>query len=292
MNFDFMRRRKLWYIISLVIIGIGLITLMFKGLNLGIDFKGGTILHYRFQEQVSPAEVRQVLGEMGLAEKSVIQRAEEGGFPGILIRTDYLGAEQKDELRIKLQERFPSFMEEVRSNVVGPTIGKELRVKALYALVLASIALIIYISYRFEFKYAIASIVALIHDVLIVVGFFAILGKEVDTAFVAALLTIVGYSINDTIVVFDRIRENLKFADSREKFIDIANQAIYDTLPRSINTSLTTLITVLAIYFLGGATLKTFMLALFIGFLAGTYSSIFIASPLLQTWEVIFSKNK
>ncbi len=284
---DILGKRKIWYTISLTIIIIGLLFTAFKGLNLGIDFNGGTLLEYKFDNKVSNEKVRAALSNIDFAQDAVIQQSEEGGIHGVLIRTKELSPKQIVDIEDALKAEFPT-LETLRTDMVGPTIGQELRVKALWSLLLASIAIIIYISVRFEFRFAIVAIITLLHDVLITVGLFAILGREVNTPFVAALLTIIGYSINDTIVIFDRIRENMKLMQ-RTPFIELANKAVVDTLSRSINTSLTTLITILAIYFFGGASIKTFMLALFIGMFAGTYSSIFVASPLLVTWKEKFT---
>ncbi|MFW6022778.1 MAG: protein translocase subunit SecF, partial [Halanaerobiaceae bacterium] len=270
---DIIGKRKLWYTISLAVIIIGLLFIVFKGINFGIDFQGGTLLEYSFDQPVSNNEVRQLITPLDFIGDPVIQQSEQGGIQGILIRTHNLEAEQILEVENVLKAEYPS-TETLRTDMVGPTIGKELQKTALWALVIASIAIIIYISFRFEFRFAIVAIIALFHDALITIGLFAIMGKEVNTPFVAALLTIIGYSINDTIVIFDRIRENMKLM-KKTSFIKLANKAVVDTLPRSINTSLTTLIAILSIYFFGGASIKTFMLALFIGMFAGTYSSIF-----------------
>jgi len=280
---DILGKRKIWYTISLIVIIIGLVFLLFKGLNFGIDFQGGTLLEFKFAQQVSNEEVRKILSEIGIAEDAKIQQSAQQGIYGVLIRAKELSPEQIVKIEEALKEVYPS-TEMLRTDMVGPLIGKELRAKALWAMLIASLAIIAYISIRFEFRFAIVAIIALLHDVMITIGLFAIMGKEINTPFVAALLTIVGYSINDTIVIFDRIRENMKLM-RRTPFIELANKAVLDTLPRSINTSLTTLITILAIYFFGGASIKTFMLALFIGVFAGTYSSIFIASPLLVSWQ-------
>ncbi|MCG8515059.1 MAG: protein translocase subunit SecF [Halanaerobiales bacterium] len=280
---DIMGKRKIWYLVSMIIIVTGLIFLLFNGLNMGIDFQGGTLLEFKFDHPVSNDEIRNLLAEMGIAPDAKIQQSEQQGIHGVIIRAKELSPEEIVSLENSLKNVVPS-TEMLRTEMVGPLIGRELRVKAFWALLMASIAIVIYISIRFEFRFAIIAIVTLFHDVLITLGLFAIIGREVNTPFVAALLTIIGYSINDTIVIFDRIRENMKLMQ-RVPFIEQANQAVVDTLPRSINTSLTTLITILAIYFFGGASVKTFMLALFIGMFAGTYSSIFIASPLLVTWQ-------
>ena len=279
---DIMGKRKIWYTISLTIIIIGLAFLLFNGLNFGIDFTGGTILEFRFDSQVQNEDIRKSLEKINLAEDAQIQQTEKGDMPGAIIKTKELNSEEILEVQNTIKSDYSS-AEMLRSDMVGPLIGKELRRNAIFAIIIASLAIVAYISIRFEFRFAIVAIITLLHDVVIVLGIFAILQKEINTAFVAALLTIIGYSINDTIVIFDRIRENLKLM-RRETFEAKANTAVVDTLPRSINTSLTTLITILAIYFFGGASLKIFMLALFIGMFAGTYSSIFVASPLLVTW--------
>ena len=279
---DILGKRKIWYALSITILVIGLIFLAINGLNFGIDFQGGSLLEFKFDQEVSNQEVRNVLSDINIAEDSRVQQTETEGINGTLIRSKELSTQEIVEVEEALREVFPS-TEMLRTQMVGPTIGQELRTKALLALLIASVAIVLYISVRFEFRFAIVSIITLMHDVLIVLGIFAILGREINTPFVAALLTIIGYSINDTIVIFDRIRENMKMMH-RTAFEKLANQAVVDTLPRSINTSLTTLITILAIYLFGGASIKVFMLALFIGMFAGTYSSIFVASPLLVTW--------
>ncbi|QTL98001.1 protein translocase subunit SecF [Iocasia frigidifontis] len=277
-------KRKIWYTISLVILIIGLLFISFKGMNFGLDFRGGTLLEFKFDQEVSNEEVRTLLADTGLIEGAKVQQTAEEGINGVLIRTKELSPEQITEIQDILSQAYPS-TEVLRTDMVGPLIGQELRVKALLALLFASIAIIIYISIRFEFRFAVVAILTLLHDVFITLGVFAVIGREINTAFVAALLTIIGYSINDTIVIFDRIRENMKYYQRKMSFVELANKAVIDTLPRSINTSITTLITILAVYFFGGASIKTFMLALFVGMFAGTYSSIFIASPLLVTWQ-------
>jgi preprotein translocase subunit SecF len=279
---DILGKRKIWYAISITILVIGLMFLAINGLNFGIDFQGGSLLEFKFDQEVTNEAVRNVLSDINIAEDSKVQQTETEGINGTLIRSKELSTQEIVEVEEALREEFPS-TEMLRTQMVGPTIGQELRTKALLALLIASIAIVLYISVRFEFRFAIVSIITLMHDVFIVLGIFAILGREINTPFVAALLTIIGYSINDTIVIFDRIRENMKMMH-KTGFEKLANLAVVDTLPRSINTSLTTLITILAIYLFGGASIKVFMLALFIGMFAGTYSSIFVASPLLVTW--------
>jgi preprotein translocase subunit SecF len=279
---DILGKRKIWYTISLTILVIGLLFLAINGLNFGIDFQGGTLLEFKFDQEVTNEDVRSILNEINIAEDSKIQQSNTQGIHGVIIRAQELTPQEIADVEDGLRNTYSS-TEMLRTQMVGPVIGQELRTKALLALLIASIAIVLYISVRFEFRFAIVSIITLMHDVLITLGIFAILGKEINTPFIAALLTIIGYSINDTIVIFDRIRENMKLMH-KTPFEKLANSAVIDTLPRSINTSLTTLITILAIYLFGGASIKIFMLALFIGMFAGTYSSIFVASPLLVTW--------
>jgi len=280
---DILGKRKIWYRISIIILLIGILFLAVRGLNFGIDFQGGTLIEVKLDKSVGNEDVRDVLKEINVAVDSKIQQTEEQSIEGVIIRAKELNSEEILKIEEGLKVSYPS-AEMLRTEMVGPVIGEELQTKALLALLFASIAIVIYISIRFEFRFAIVAIIALLHDVFITLGIFAIMGKEINTPFVAALLTIIGYSINDTIVIFDRIRENMKLM-RKTSFIELANKAVVDTLPRSINTSLTTLITILAIYLFGGASIKTFMLALFIGMLAGTYSSIFVASPLLVSWQ-------
>src|SRR6056297_1019 len=287
---DILGKRRIWYTVSIVILAVGLLFLAINGLNFGIDFQGGSLLEFRFDQEVSNQEVRNVLEKINIAPDAKIQQSDTQGIKEVLIRAQKLSPRQITDIEEGLRNEYSS-TDMLRSESVGAVIGQELRTKALLALLIASVAIVLYISIRFEFRFAIVSIITLMHDVLITLGIFAMLGSEVNTPFVAALLTIIGYSINDTIVIFDRIRENMKMMH-KTPFKELANQAVVDTLPRSINTSLTTLITILAIYLFGGASIKVFMLALFIGMFAGTYSSIFVASPLLVTWTHRITNKK
>ena len=280
MDVDIIGKRKIWFAISGVLLVIGIIAMLTQGLNLGIDFTGGTIMQFSFDEQVSNSEIREVLSEVGIDKESVVQQTENNG---VQFKTAKLSQDQVVAIQDEIEARYPS-AEMLRTAAVGPTIGQELKANAIKALLIAAIAIVIYISIRFEYRFAIAAILALLHDVFIVLGAFAILGIEINSPFVAALLTIVGYSINDTIVIFDRIREKIHYS-KKDTFEALTNQALLDTLPRSINTSVTTLLPILAILILGGTTIQTFMVALLIGMLSGTYSSIFVASPILVEWN-------
>lgn len=281
-KFDFIKNRRMTYIISAVIILVSLISIIFQGFNLGIDFAGGTLIQIRFDKSVSVTEVRNVLSEFNLSQ-STIQNLSENEF---VIRTEKIDSEQRKEILSVFRENLTD-LEILRVETVGPIIGENLKKLALYAFLLAFIGIILYITMRFEFKFSIISILALSHDCLIVLGIFSLLQKEITISIVAAVLTIVGYSLNNTIVILDRLRENIKFK-TREPFENLINMSINQSLSRTINTALTTIIPILALYFFGGNILSDFALALFIGMIAGTYSSIFIASPLLIEWNKIF----
>jgi preprotein translocase subunit SecF len=285
--FNFVGNRKYWFIFSGILIVLAVGSLVYNGtvkgrvMNFGIDFTGGTMISLRFPGPVSVHEVRDILARHKL-EQSVIQRA---GERDIYIRTEEL----ERDVRIGIIEELGAQYGEVElleADTIGPVIGNELRTQALWALLIASLAIIIYVSFRFEFKYAVAALLALYHDALITTGIIALLWRNIETPFVAAILTIMGYSINDTIVIFDRIRENVKkYSGKKKKFSEIVNISVSETLARSINTVLTTVIVVLCVLFFGGETLKDFALVLLIGFAVGAYSSIFLASPIVAAWE-------
>lgn len=280
---DIIGKRKIWYILSLVIIIPGLISLMLQGLNLGIDFAGGSVLQLKFEQQVDIADLRAGLDEVELGG-SKIQSMDDGSYQ---IKTIELSQEKQDGVMNALTEKFGK-VEIVRNELVGPTIGKELRDAGLISLTLAVIGIVLYISYRFELHFAIAAILSLLHDVMIVVSIFSICQLEVDSTFIAAVLTILGYSINDKIVVFDRIRENLSTV-KKEDLAPVVNTSIIQSLTRSLNTSISTLILLVALFFFGGETTKLFVLAMIIGIVAGTYSSLCIASPI---WYEIKMRSK
>lgn len=281
-KFDFINNRRMAYIISTVIILVGLISIIFQGFNYGIDFAGGTLLQIRFDKSVSTTELRNVLSEFNLSQ-STIQNLSENEF---VIRTEKIDSEQRKEILSAFRENLAG-LDVLRVESVGPVIGENLKKLALSALFFAFIGIILYITMRFEFKFSIVSILALLHDCLIVLGIFSLLQKEITISVMAAVLTIIGYSLNNTIVILDRLRENIKFK-TREPFENLINMSINQSLSRTINTALTTIIPVLTLYFFGGNILSDFALALFIGMVAGTYSSIFIASPLLLEWNKLF----
>ncbi len=272
---NFIGKRKLWYALSLTVIMAGLISLLVQGFNFGIDFTGGSLIHLKFLEkQVETQQLRSALADFKL-EGSYIQESSDGGF---IIKTVELDQAKQDEVLKGVESKLGKY-ELLRSEKVGPVVGRELRINGLLALGIASVLMVIYITVRFEFKFAIAAILALLHDVAVTVGIFSIFQVEVDSAFIAAILTIIGYSINDTIVIFDRIRENLKNR-RKETLEEIINNSITQTLSRSINTVLTVIFVLVALLILGGETTKVFSLAMLVGIISGAYSSIFVASPL------------
>jgi len=283
------RRRKIWYFISLILIVPGIVALILWKLPTGIDFKGGTLIDIKFTNQVSKDEVSQAVTNAGINSANVLPSQES-----YIIRTPVLGQASQQKLTNELNK--VGEYTQNRFETVGPTVSSDLKRKAVIAVILASLAIIIYIAIAFRkvpkpansWRFGVCAVLALIHDLAFVIGMFAILGHffgyEVDSLFITALLTIMGFSVHDTIVVFDRIRENLRKSPSTSFEINV-NNSILQTLNRSLNTSFTVLIVLLALYLLGGQSLKHFMLALIIGVAIGTYSSIFNASPMLVSWQ-------
>lgn len=282
---DFIGKRKIWYIISLLLIVPGLFSLLTQGLNLGIDFAGGNLVQAQFEKSIKTEEVRNALETIGL-EDSAIQASENNNF---IIKTRIMEKSEQTKMVNTLEKELGK-LEVLRSEEVGPTIGKELRRSGFLALGVAILLMVAFITVRFEFKFALAGILALLHDILITIGVFSIFQFEVDSTFIAAVLTIFGYSINDTIVIFDRIRENMKKTKKYE-LATLVNDSIMQTLTRSINTVATTLFVLFSLFFLGGETTKVFVLALIIGISCGAYSSIFVASPLWIEFR-FWGKNK
>lgn len=285
-------RYKVWYfVLSLVVILPGLYFLLTSGLRLGIDFTGGSLLEYKFEKSVDMNELRQQISSQGIEVGQVTPSSDNT----YIIRTKPVEQDKLNKLNSNLNDKFGQ-VEERRVEFVGPIIGSELRQKSLIGVTLASLVIVLYIAFSFRkvpkpassWRFGIAAVLALIHDILVVIGVFAMLGKfwgvEVDTLFVTALLTVIGFSVHDTIVVFDRIRENLTKNIGR-KFTDVTNLSIVQTLGRSLNTSLTVVFVLFALLLFGGESLRWFVVALLVGIISGTYSSIFNATALLVWWE-------
>lgn len=283
---------KIWYFVfSLLVILPGLYFLVVSGLKLGIDFTGGALLEYKFDRSIDINQLKQQISSLGM-EVGQVTLSSDNVY---IIRTKEGQQDKISKLKLALSSSFGK-TEERRIEFVGPVIGSELKNKAVLAVALASLVIVLYIAFSFRkipkpassWRFGITAVAALIHDILVVVGVFAVLGKflgvEIDTLFVTALLTVIGFSIHDTIVVFDRIRENLgKHAGG--KFMDVANLSVVQTLGRSLNTSLTVVFVLLALLLFGGETLRWFIVALLVGMISGTYSSIFNATALLVWWE-------
>ena len=265
----------------------GLISMAVRGLNFGIDFTGGTIIDLKFEQPVRIEQIRDSLRAYSLEGSTIQLSGETSGVESstdVMIRTIDLEENDRKAVMSSLRADVGAY-EVMREEKVGATIGSELIFNAVMALVISWGIIILYVAYRFEFRFGIAAVLALVHDILIVLAFFSFTQRQVDSSFVAALLTIVGYSINDTIVIFDRIRENLKLHFRRGGDIrELVNRSIYQTLTRSLFTVFTVLFTTFALYFFGGETTKDFAFALLVGFSSGCYSSIFIAGPL---WMVL-----
>lgn len=302
-NYPIIGIRRIMMTISAVVILIGIASIAIQGgLNYGIDFKGGYKFIVQFQDDVDLSTIRQVLDDGGLSggqvsdfgthhEVLIILQAE--GDELAPLAEDLSGDAVQKQLADTIRAAFPDNpVVEISQEKVGPKIGAELRTQALWAIVYSLLGIILYITWRFEFKFSIAAIVALVHDVVITLGLFSLLGKEINLTILGALLTIVGYSLNDTIVVFDRIRENLRSRSRAEAYPVVVNQSVNQTLSRTVITSVTTLIVVLFLFFFGGPVIHDFAFALMVGVLVGTYSSLFIASPVLVEWQAAMQARR
>lgn len=294
-RFDIIGKRKIWYAISSVLIIASLFFMVTRGFNMGIDFTGGTIIDLRFEKAVNINDVRAVLNEYDLSNSTIQLSGESSSSTeseNVMIRTVDLEEQERKEVMAALTDKLGSY-QVLREEKVGATMGTELIMNAIYATIISWLLIIAYVSYRFEFKFGISAVLGLVHNVIIVLGAFALTQRQIDSSFVAALLTIIGYSINDTIVIFDRIRENLKLHFRKNgDIVELVNTSIYQTMTRSIYTVSTVLFATFALYFFGGDTTKDFAFALLIGFFCGAYTSIFIASPLWVTFRRYSDKKR
>jgi preprotein translocase subunit SecF len=283
---DIVGRRNWYFLLSLAIILPGIISMAFFGFRLGIDFAGGDQYNLAFSQPVQATVVQREMDTFNV--EATVQQA---GANGVLITTKPLSSAQETTIRADLAEKFPLDASRSSYAQVGPTIARELVVGAGGLIAIASILIVIYLSIRFNYKFAICAILALLHDVFILTGIYSILGKvfnlplgEINTLFVTAVLTVIGFSVHDTIVIFDRIRENLRQA-SRLTFEQNVNLSIIQSIARSVNTSMTVVFVLVALFLISPQNIKGFTLALLIGIVSGTYSSIFNASPLLVVWR-------
>jgi len=287
---NFVDLRKKTFILSGALVVISIILLLGPGLNLGIDFTGGTIIERRVDAEVTANLVQETMAgvpdlDVGGAAIQILDDPRE-----FIVRTRTLESEQIGALDSAFDEAFGS-LDERRTEVVGPVIGQELIQQAILALIIAAVGILIYVSLRFEYRYAVSAIIAALHDVLIVLGLFVITGREINSPFVAAMLTVIGYSINDTIVIFDRVRENMIYR-KRETHDVVVNRSLNQVIARTVNTSLTTFTVVLLLFIFGGATIQDFALALMAGIIVGTYSSLFVASPVWLEWTLFSRKRR
>ena len=310
MKVDIVKYRWFWIGFSLAVLIPGLIAVGVclikygEPIKLGLDFTGGTKLEYKFYKHITLQEIRDVLDKNGLAGSTIqCSKPNEDGSQILIIRSKTIKERKSNQKKLSQKEKLDESLrnsigdfEILSIDTVSPIIGPELLNSGLLALLFTLVGIVLYISYRFKRDYAVCAIIALIHDVFILVGLFAIFsliwGLEIDSLFITAVLTVIGFSVHDTIVVFDRIRENSKYLGKNKTFGEIANESINQTLVRSINTSLTTLITLGTLYLFGGETTKSFVGAMFLGIASGTYSSIFVASALLVWWREIAKKKK
>ncbi len=287
--FNIVKRRYWWFAISLLIIIPGIISIIMQGLNLGIDYKGGTMLDVTFKNAVTQAAITETMKSVEL--EGIVQLSN--GDTAALIRTEALEESKRSELLTALETKVGEYDRKgVKEDKVGPAMGQELTRNAIYALFIAMGMMIIYITFRFQFVFAIAGIIALFHDVLVVVGVFSLFQWEIDATFVAAILTVVGYSINDTVIIFDRIRENEAKMKRADSYGDMVDKSIWQTMRRSINTVVTVLIALFSIFILGGESTRMFSLAMLIGVFTGAYSSIFIASQILLEVKTHWKKPR
>jgi preprotein translocase subunit SecF len=292
-NLDFVGKRKIAVLLSLVLLAIGGISLILNGgPSYGIDFAGGTLVQVRMNVETDAAAIKSALSGLDLGGVVVQSFGDESNE--FLIRVQNTSSELKglsEGIAAALKTAYPGDSIEIRrAEMVGPQVGKDLREKGFMAVLYAMIGILIYITWRFEFRFAVGAVLALIHDVGITIGAFSLFGKEIDLPIIAAFLAIIGYSLNDTIIVYDRIRENMGQV-GKIGFPAVVNQSVNETLSRTILTSGTTLLVVAALFVLGGGVIHSFAFALLIGIMVGTYSSIFVASPLLIFWDDIKARR-
>lgn len=282
MKFSIVKRYKIFFAITITFLIIGLGSMFVKGFNMGIDFTGGSIMDLQFHKTVSVAEIRDVLKERDLGNAIIQLESSDSAVTsakGVLIRTGVISDEQRQQVMADLKSKLGDF-DIQRVENVGATIGGELIQQAVLAIVLSWVLMIAYITIRFEFRFALAAIIALIIDVTVTLSYFSLFHVEMDSSFVAALLTVVGYSVNGTIVIFDRIRENLKIHRRSESMTEMVDNSIWQTMGRSIYTVGTSLFAVVSIFLWGGETIRNFAFAMLVGFSSGAYTSTLLAGPL------------
>lgn len=297
MYYRIIQTRKYWYALSLILFAVSIFFLIYWGLKPGIEFTGGSLLELQYTDnRPNETDVKTKLADLNLGDIQV----QNTGEKGVILKCKFISNEERVSITDKLKELGSA--EELSFESIGPTMGKELLRKTIWALLIVIIAIIAYVAYSFRkvslgpvksWVYGVCAIIALVHDITIVIGFYVILSHflkiEINSLFISALLTILGYSVNDTIVVYDRIRENLK-RSSADTFEQVINESLNQTITRSLNTGLCALFVLIIMFLFGGESIKYFALTLFVGIVAGTYSSMFVASPLLLVFQKIFKK--
>ena len=286
-NINFVSKFKIANYISIIFLILSIFFIFFKGLNYGIDFKGGTLIELRTDKTIKASSIRDSLNQIDLGDINVKRFGKDGDF---LIKVEQKNTSDNDlisNLKKNLSDNLVNEVDFRRVESVGPKVSSELLESSIIAISLALAAMLFYIWVRFEWQFSIGAIIALFHDVIITLGIFSVLSLEINLSIIAAVLTIVGYSMNDTVVIYDRIRENI-FKFTKISISDITNLSINETLSRTIITSVTTLLALFSIYILGGEILRGFSFAMILGVIIGTYSSIFVASPILKFFKVSY----
>jgi preprotein translocase subunit SecF len=291
-NIDFLRIKKIGYITSAVLVLLSLVFIFTRGFNLGLDFTGGTSIQVKFDEKVNSADVRKIALSAGFKDAQIQAIGTQGNEYEIRVSVKY-GSSTKiyQEIKKYLDEYYKGKYEIRKVEYIGSVVGEELRKASVYSIIAVMIAILLYVGYRFEPVFAIAAVIPLFHDAIITLGIFSLTGYELNLSVIAAILTVLGYSLNDTIIIFDRIRENIKIR-GKKNLLQLVNQSINENLARTIITSGTTLFSVLALFIFGGESLKGFSLALLIGIVFGTYSSIYVAGALVIDIENYIYKKK
>lgn len=292
-RFDFVKHRKKYFIVSALLIIAGIVSLLTMGLNLGVDFKSGTRVQVQIGQTFKEADVKQAVEQIGLHSGSITTAGDKKDM-AVIQFAEPIHKDEFAKLTKAMENKYGKGVS-LQESTVNPIISQELARSALYSVLLASVGIVLYITIRFEFRFAVSSVLALLHNVFLVITLFSLFQIEVELTFIAAILTIVGYSIHDNIIIFDRIRDNLKHAKLKtvQDVEDVVNHSIDQTLARSINTVLTVVICAAALYIFGGESIRHFTLALIIGLIFGAYSSIFIASQIWVSWrEADLKKSK
>jgi protein-export membrane protein, SecD/SecF family len=284
--FKIIEKTKIWFIGSLLIIAIGIGFCAVKGVTFGIDFVGGSSVQVDLKQNFNTEDIRQIAAKY--TNDATVQTVEKTGF---MLRSSSITADQVEKFKAEINSKYNVDPASWQNETVGPSIGKELTQKAILAFIVSIIGMLIYIAVRFEIRFGVAAIIALVHDLLITLTVYAVFQIPINNTFIAAILTILGYSINDTIVIFDRIRENMRLM-GKVSYEELADVSMTESMSRSINTGMTTLFTITAIYFIGVSAVKELALPLIIGIISGTYSSIFIATPIWVLWKNADKKKK